>query len=337
LIILSILYIHVKIFQMNHGGYVLICLNKRSPPVEALMLEHQETGLHFGKPQWLRRKLPTGPQYEQVISLLRDGDIHTVCQEAKCPNQWECFSCKTATFLIMGPRCTRNCRFCAVDYGPIGPPDPGEPARVADAAFKLGLSYVVVTSVTRDDLDDGGAVFFAETIRHVRDRLPDAKIEVLIPDFQGNKDALKKVVEARPNVLNHNIETVPSLYPSVRPGADYRCSLELLRQVKEYDPSLITKSGLMLGFGETSAELLKTLQDLVDTGCSMLTLGQYLQPSSRHLAVERFVPPEEFDKWRETALKTGFTQVASGPFVRSSYHAGNLYLNAETDKSMVER
>ena len=182
------------------------------------MREHPETGPRLRKPQWLRRKLPTGPEYERVRSLLKDGALHTVCQEAKCPNQWECFSCKTATFLIMGPRCTRNCRFCAVEHGPLSPPDPGEPARVAEAAFKLGLRYVVVTSVTRDDLEDGGASFFTDTIRQIRDKIPDAQIEVLIPDFQGQGEALRKVVEARPDVLNHNIETVPRLYPSVRPG-----------------------------------------------------------------------------------------------------------------------
>ena len=176
----------------------------------------------------------------------------------------------------MGPRCTRNCRFCAVEHGPISPPDPSEPYRVAEAAYNLGLCYVEVTSVTRDDIDDGGAVFFAETIRHVRDKLPDAQIEVLVPDFQGNEEAIRKVVVARPNVLNHNIETVPRLYPSVRPGADYRCSLDLLNRVKHYEPTLITKSGLMMGLGEMSNEVHQTLQELFETGCRMLTLGQYL-------------------------------------------------------------
>ena len=192
--------------------------------------------------------------------------------------------------------------------------------------------YVVVTSVTRDDLEDGGASFFTETIRQIRDKIPEAQIEVLIPDFQGQGEALRKVVEARPDVLNHNIETVPRLYPSVRPGADYQRSLDLLRHIKDYDPSLLTKSGLMLGLGETSEEIRETLQDLLDVGCSLLTLGQYLQPSAEHLPVERFVPPEEFEKWRETALEMGFAQAASGPFVRSSYHAGSLYRSAESDR-----
>jgi lipoic acid synthetase len=289
------------------------------------MHEHCSSGHHQRKPEWLRRKLPSGPEYEQVRSLLKDGRLHTVCQEARCPNQWECFSSKTATFLIMGPCCTRNCRFCAVDHGPVGPLDPGEPERVADAALTLGLRYVVVTSVTRDDLDDGGAGCFADTILQIRSKLPEAQVEVLIPDFQGNLDALRQMVNARPDVLNHNIETVPRLYASVRPGADYRRSLHLLKSAKDCDPSLTTKSGLMLGLGETSEEVHHTLQDMLEAGCSMLTLGQYLQPTPAHLPVERFIPPEEFEKWRDLSKEMGFTQVASGPFVRSSYHAGSLY------------
>lgn len=292
------------------------------------MSEHCSDEIRRRKPEWLRRKLPSGPEYERVRSLLKGVCLHTVCQEAKCPNQWECFSGGTATFLIMGPRCTRNCRFCAVEHGPIGPPDPDEPARVAEAAMGLGLRYVVVTSVTRDDLDGGGAAFFADTIRHIRDRLPEVQVEVLIPDFLGDKNALKMVVDAHPDVLNHNIETVPRLYPSVRPGADYRRSLNLLKNVRDYDPVLMTKSGLMLGLGETREELQESLQDLHDAGCDMLTLGQYLQPSPEHLPVERFVPPEVFTEWEATAKKMGFTQVASGPFVRSSYHAGILYRSA---------
>ena len=289
-----------------------------SPP------EQPSTGTQR-KPAWLRRRLPAGPEYEEMRSLLRDGALHTVCQEAKCPNQWECFSCRTATFLIMGPRCTRACRFCAVEHGPEDLPDPGEPARVAEAALRMNLRYVVITSVTRDDLPDGGAGCFVETIREVRRAMPDARIEVLVPDFQGNEAAIRAVVEARPDVLNHNLETVPRLYESVRPGAVYERSLELLRRVKEIDPSLPAKSGLMLGLGETDEEIGQTLQDLLNAGCSMLTLGQYLRPSLEHLPVQRFVPPEEFDRWKDTALKMGFAMVASGPFVRSSYHAGHLY------------
>jgi lipoyl synthase len=258
-------------------------------------------------------------------SLIKDQDLHTVCQEARCPNQWECFSCRTATFLIMGSRCTRNCRFCAVEQGPSGPPDPAEPVRVAEAARRMGLRYVVITSVTRDDLADGGAGCFAETIKTVRIELPEALTEVLIPDFQGDVEALRTVVSAHPDVLNHNLETVPRLYPSVRPGAVYRRSLELLRKAKTFDPLLPTKSGLMLGLGESAEEIRHALQDLRDAGCSMLTLGQYLQPSKEHLAVQRYVPPEEFDHWREVAMAMGFARVASGPFVRSSYHAKDLY------------
>ncbi len=281
--------------------------------------------MHAGKPCWLKRSLPTGATYEKVRARLKKSRLHTVCQEAKCPNIWECFSQGTATFLIMGPYCTRTCRFCAVAHGPTGLPDPGEPARVAEAAQSMRLSYVVITSVTRDDLADGGAGFFEKTIREVRERMPDTLVEVLIPDFQGNTDALQTVVEACPDVLNHNLETVPRLYPSVRPQADYCRSLELLEQSKEYDRTIPTKSGLMLGLGEFPDEVEKTLRDLLDAGCSTLTLGQYLQPTREHLQVERFIHPEEFDRWKETALKMGFSEVTSGPFVRSSYHAKEMY------------
>ena len=279
------------------------------------------------KPPWLKRRLPTGPDFERVKALINKGGLHTVCQEAKCPNMWECFSKHTATFMIMGSRCTRSCRFCAIDHGPTTKPDPAEPAKVAKAARKMGLNYVVITSVTRDDLSDGGASFFAETIKEVRKQIPDALVEVLIPDFQGNGNALKTVLKARPDVLNHNIETVPRLYSTVRPEANYDRSLEVLKQTRKYDQSIPTKSGLMLGLGELPAEICRTLEDLVKAGCSMLTLGQYLQPSKQHLQVERFVPPEEFDSWRKTALEIGFSQVAGGPFVRSSYHAKELFQN----------
>jgi lipoyl synthase len=276
------------------------------------------------KPAWLRRRLPSGPDYETVRTLLKDSRLHTVCQEARCPNQWECFSVRTATFLIMGPSCTRNCRFCAVDHGPVHPLDPQEPLRVAETARQLGLSYVVITSVTRDDLSDGGARHFAEVIQAVRKQMPGAGIEVLIPDFQGNLQALKIVMGADPDVLNHNMETVPRLYPLVRPEAVYQRSLLLIQQAGEAGPRIRTKSGLMLGMGETFDEVRRTLKDLRYAGCRILTLGQYLQPSSDHLPVERFIPPDEFDAWRMEALAMGFSQVASGPFVRSSYHAKEL-------------
>ncbi len=278
-----------------------------------------------GKPRWLRQSLPKGPHYQQVRTLLGRRGLHTVCQEAKCPNLWECFSRQTATFLILGPRCTRNCRFCAVASGPSGPPDPEEPARVAEAARALGLDHVVVTSVTRDDLPDGGAHLFRKTIEAVRTRIPRASVEVLIPDFRGDKAGLLTVLEGRPHVLNHNLETVERLYPRARPEALYRRSLELLLRAGHMAPAIPTKSGLMLGLGESPEEIRQALGHLLETGCEMLTLGQYLQPSKAHLPVERFIPPEEFAAWKETALTMGFLKVASGPFVRSSFRAKELY------------
>jgi lipoic acid synthetase len=247
--------------------------------------------------------------------------LHTVCQEACCPNQWECFSCKTAAFLIMGPVCTRDCRFCAVESGEPAPIDPAEPLRVAEAAQRLGLDYVVVTSVTRDDLADGGAGHFADTIQAIRNRIPGTGIEVLIPDFQGNIHALETVMNAGPDVLNHNIETVPRLYSLVRPQANYTRSLELLHTCARQFPDISVKSGLMAGMGETNEEIFSVLQDLRAHGCTHITIGQYLQPSRRHHPVHRYVSPEEFESWKETALDMGFRHAASGPFVRSSYHA----------------
>jgi lipoic acid synthetase len=277
------------------------------------------------KPDWLKRRLPAGEAFNHVRELIEKSRLHTVCQEAKCPNIWECYSHQTATFLIMGDRCTRNCGFCSVLPGRPQPLDPQEPARVAEAVAAMGLRYVVVTSVTRDDLADGGAGHFAATIREIRRQIPEAKIEVLIPDFQGDPAALETVLDARPDVLNHNIETVPRLYPQVRPQADYRRSLELLRRSRDFDPSLPTKSGLMLGLGEEPGEVRQTLRDLRCAGCRILTLGQYLQPSPQHLPVQTFVPPEDFDGWRRTALSLGFSEVASAPFVRSSYHAKEAF------------
>lgn len=277
------------------------------------------------KPPWLKKRLPSGPAFENVRKQLEKSQLHTVCQEAKCPNLWECFSRKTATFLILGSRCTRDCRFCAVAQGPSGPPDPGEPAGVAKAAQDMALDYVVVTSVTRDDLPDGGAGHFAETIREIRLRSPETRVEVLIPDFLGDQGALFTVLEARPDVLNHNLETVKRLYDLVRPGADYVRSLKLLKRASDFDPTMTAKSGLMLGLGEMPEEIRETLKDLLNAGCNILTLGQYLQPTRNHLPVVRFIPPEEFDKWRQTALDMGFSEVASGPFVRSSYHAKEVY------------
>ena len=281
--------------------------------------------IKMGKPKWLRRSLPTGPEYEKIRQLLKSHDLTTVCREAKCPNQFECYGKGTATFMILGERCTRNCRFCAVHHQPESLPDPEEAERVAEAVVLLGLRYAVVTSVTRDDLADGGAAFFAETIRRIRQRRPKTLVEVLIPDLQGNWQALRTIIEAGPDVLNHNIETVAGLYAEVRPEAIYLRSLELLHRVKKINPQLPTKSGIMLGLGETHAELVQTWHDLLASGCDILTMGQYLQPSADHLPVARFVPPEEFAALQQQALEAGFSGVASGPFVRSSYQAEQLY------------
>ena len=237
------------------------------------------------KPRWLKRRIPAGVKHEEIRRLLQMSQLHTVCQEALCPNLWECFSRGTATFLILGDHCTRNCHFCAIAQGPLGPPDPEEPRRVAQAVREMGIRFVVVTSVTRDDLPDGGAGHFAQTITELRRAVPHSRVEVLVPDFQGSETALKTVVEARPDVLNHNLETISRLYPAVRPQADYQRSLHLLKRVRELSPGLPTKSGLMLGLGESPEELRRSFSDLVEVGCLMLTLGQYLRPSGDHLEV----------------------------------------------------
>jgi lipoic acid synthetase len=278
------------------------------------------------KPPWLRRRLPRDPNYQSVRRLITEQQLHTVCQAAACPNQFECFSQRTATFLILGDHCTRNCRFCNIEEGPQEPLDRNEPQRVAEAAAKLQLRYVVVTSVTRDDLPDGGAQIFKATIKAIYQRLPDTKIEVLIPDFNGDAKALETVLRADPTVLNHNVETVAALYPAVRPQADYHQSLELLRRSRKIAPHIPTKSGIMLGLGESSEELEQTLEDILATGCRLLTIGQYLQPTKKHLPVSRYVTPEEFERWKNLALNLGFKQVASGPFVRSSYNAHKLFI-----------
>lgn len=282
-----------------------------------------------GKPVWLKKKLPKGGDYQRVKQLLAGAGLHTVCQEANCPNMFECFSKDTSTFMILGSDCTRNCRFCNVKSDSPLPVDPKEPMRVANAALKLGLRYVVVTSVTRDDLVDGGAAHFAATISAIKNTLPDdPKVEVLIPDFQGRFDALKTVVDARPNVLNHNVETVASLYGRVRPQADYLQSLTLLENVKKINPDMITKSGIMVGLGETFEQLEQTMIDLHQHQCDILTVGQYLQPTRFHLEVEKFYTPDEFNKIEDTARRIGFTKVAAGPFVRSSYQAHDLFEEA---------
>jgi lipoyl synthase len=277
------------------------------------------------KPKWLKQKLPSGGGYEKTRRLLSSSGLHTVCQGARCPNQFECFGKGTATFMLMGEDCTRNCRFCAVSHGGVKPLDLEEPAAIAKAVNSMSLKYAVLTSVTRDDLPDGGAEHFARTIDAIRKLCPETLIEVLIPDLQGNKDALGFICEHAPSVLNHNVETVAGLYSEVRPQAIYHRSLELLKNVKTLNSRIVTKSGLMLGLGETKEELKKTLSDIRATGCDLLTLGQYLQPTTEQLPVSRYVPPEEFERIRETALELGFSGVAAGPHVRSSYQAEDLY------------
>ncbi len=272
-------------------------------------------------PPWLTKRLPRGEELEDVRDTLRDLHLATVCQEARCPNRCECFARGTATFMILGRSCTRNCRFCAVCSGEPEEVDPEEPERVALATEKLGLRHVVVTSVTRDDLPDGGSDQFAKTIRAVHNRT-DATVEVLTPDFNGCHEDIDRVVEAGPDVFNHNIETVPRLYPEVRPEADYRQSLHVLERVSQQ--GRITKSGLMLGLGEREDEVLDSMRDLRNAGCEALTLGQYLSPGDAHHEVVEFVSPDRFERYKEKGSAMGFAGVASGPFVRSSYNAGEM-------------
>ena len=262
-------------------------------------------------------------------SILSETDLHTVCQEARCPNLGECFSRGTATFLILGRVCTRGCGFCAVEHDAPARPDEAEPERVAQAVQKMGIHYVVITSVTRDDLADGGASSFAETIRAIRALNPKINIEVLIPDFKGDLRSLKAVLKECPEVLNHNIETISRLYPRVRPLADYKRSLNLLKRSKEDCPHIPTKSGFMLGLGETQEEVLELLRDLRGVGCDFLTIGQYLQPRQDRLPVVRFIPPEEFEEYKRMGEEMGFRAVASGPFVRSSFHASEMFETIE--------
>ena len=273
------------------------------------------------KPSWLRVRLPGGDAFREVRRLLGDLRLNTVCQEAQCPNKGECYRSGTATFLILGDVCTRRCRFCAVTKGQPQPLDWGEAERVAQAVKALGLRYAVITSVTRDDLPDGGAGLFAKTVRTIGQLAPGCKTEVLIPDFLGSADSIGAVVEAGPDVLNHNLETVPRLYPLARPEADYRRSLRVLRVAKEMSPHLLTKSGLILGMGETRDEVRAVMADLVDAGCDLLTLGQYLRPSPDHLPIERYLPPEEFAELAAEGERMGLKHVEAGPLVRSSYHA----------------
>jgi lipoyl synthase len=275
-------------------------------------------------PRWLKKNVPIGGGLQFTSKLIDDLRLETVCESAKCPNRMECWSQQTATFMILGNVCTRPCGFCSVPKGKTEAIELDEPERVAEAASRLGLKHVVITSVTRDDLADGGAEHFYQCVLAVRNRT-GAKVEVLTPDFIGKPGAIERVMESVPEVFNHNTETVPRLYREVRGRkSEYRWTLELLRRAKQLGPTSKTKSGLMLGLGETRDELLDTLADLLDAGCDMLTLGQYLQPTPAHLPVTRYVPPEEFDELGQAAKAMGFQKVASGPFVRSSYHAGEM-------------
>jgi len=271
------------------------------------------------RPEWLKVKIPAGEEYLRLKDLMERHRLHTVCEEARCPNMGECWSAGTATFMILGDICTRSCGFCAVKTGRPGSVDHGEPARVAEAIRIMEVRHAVITSVNRDELDDGGASVFAATIRAAREVRPGITIEVLIPDFRGDAAALQSVVDAHPEILNHNTETIPRLYPAVRPQAKYTRSLELLDRAKH--AGMVTKSGLMLGLGETNEEVREVLSDLRAVSCDIVTLGQYLQPTKGHLPVDRFVRPEEFAMLKEQGMAMGFRHIESGPLVRSSYHA----------------
>lgn len=275
------------------------------------------------KPDWLKTRLPSHNNYFQVSNLIEEHDIHTICQSAKCPNRAECWTHRTATFLILGDTCTRNCAFCAVKKGTPSPPPDDEASRIADVACSMGLRYVVVTSVTRDDLSDGGAFLFADTIRAVRHKMPAAKIEVLTPDFNGNQEALMTVVAAQPDIFNHNVEVPESLYPAInRPLQNYGRSLGVIEQAKEF--GAITKSGMMIGLGESTEDILRTFSDLRRAGCSLLTIGQYLQPTRKNAPVKKYYLPLEFEQLKKIALDFGFEQVEAGPLVRSSYKAQRM-------------
>ncbi|PCS21395.1 lipoyl synthase [Candidatus Enterovibrio escicola] len=289
-------------------------------PVKNMPIQKQE---RQHKPEWLRIKLPADTKRIQDIkSIMRNNNLHSVCEEASCPNLSECFNQGTATFMILGVICTRRCPFCDVTHGRPNAPDALEPIKLAQTIRNLGLKYVVVTSVDRDDLRDGGAQHFADCTRAIRILNPEIRIEILVPDFRGRMDtALKLLKESPPDVFNHNLETAPRIYYEARPGANYKWSLKLLKKFNEMHPSVPTKSGLMIGLGETKEEIVEVLKDLRRHGVTMLTIGQYLAPSRHHLPVKRYAPPSEFDELKGIALELGFTQAACGPFVRSSYHA----------------
>jgi len=280
-----------------------------------------ETELPKRKPEWIKVRLPGGGNYNRVKNLMRQHGLHTVCEEAMCPNIGECWSRGSATFLLMGDTCTRSCGFCHIKTGRPAALDEDEPRRVAESVYVLNLSHCVLTSVNRDEQPDGGAHIFANTIREIHSRLPHCTVEVLIPDFKGNRAALQMVMKARPEILNHNIETVPRLYRTVRPQANYQQSLRVLAGAKELDPEAVTKSGMMVGLGETKEEVIQVMRDLHAHGVDILTIGQYLRPTPFHLPIQRYLHPDEFKEFRSLALEIGFRWVESAPLVRSSYHA----------------
>ncbi|ANY74425.1 lipoyl synthase [Paenibacillus ihbetae] len=284
------------------------------------------------KPDWIRIKLTTGDNYKEIKSMMRSKTLHTVCEEARCPNIYECWANRTATFMILGDICTRACRFCAVNTGLPTELDLQEPERVAEAAEQMNLRHCVVTSVARDDLKDGGAYIFAETVKAIRRRLPLCSVEVLIPDFMGSEESLKIVMDAKPDILNHNIETVKRLSDRVRAKAKYDRSLQLLKNAKKMQPDIPTKSSIMLGVGEEWDEILEAMDDLRAVDCDIMTIGQYLQPSPKHLNVEKYYTPEEFAILKEEGMKRGFSHVESGPLVRSSYHAHEQVKSAARSK-----
>ncbi len=282
------------------------------------------------RPEWLKVRLPAGPNFQELVSVMRTQALHTVCEEARCPNIGDCWERRTATFLILGNVCTRHCAYCAIAHGLPTELDVQEPERVADAVAAMGLRHAVITSVDRDDLKDGGAAMFARTIRLVRERLPGCSVEVLIPDFKGDPDALRTVLAAEPEILNHNIETVPRLFRAVRSGGNYRRSLELLAHAKSWGLRGLTKSGMMVGLGETWDEVLGTMRDLRSVGCDILTIGQYLSPGKDYAPIARYYHPDEFAALKTAGLAMGFRHVESGPLVRSSYHADEQAVSAAT-------
>jgi lipoic acid synthetase len=286
-----------------------------------IMGRHQAPALPERKPPWLKVRAPGGENYLRLRQLMRDLDLHTVCEEAHCPNVGECWEHGTATFMILGDVCTRNCAYCAVAHGRPPKFDPAEPERVAEAAATMRLQHVVLTSVDRDDLPDYGAWAFAETIRQIKLRCPETSVEVLVPDFQGNEESIRAVLEARPDIYNHNTETVPRLYKRCRPGGRYERVMRIFTTAKRLAPDIPTKTGIILGMGETNEEVVAVMRDLRDVDVDILTLGQYLRPSDGHIALDRYVTPDEFRHFREVGMELGFRHVESGPLVRSSYHA----------------